>query len=69
MSSLGPGGLQRGSAVMEVRDAHISSHGKLCPIQTPEGVNIGLIHSPTVNAKVDKYGFCRACIGKLLMER
>lgn len=66
VSSLGPGGLQRGSAVMEVRDAHISSHGKLCPIQTPEGVNIGLIHSPTVNAKVDKYGFLQGLYRKVV---
>lgn len=66
VSSLGPGGMQRGSAVIDVRDAHSSAYGKLCPIQTPEGANIGLIHSLAVNAKVDKYGFLQAMYRKVI---
>lgn len=57
LSSLGPGGLSRQSAKLEVRDVHHSHYGRICPIETPEGPNIGLIGSMAVHARVDKYGF------------
>jgi DNA-directed RNA polymerase subunit beta len=55
--SLGPGGLNRKRAGFEVRDVHISHYGRICPIETPEGTNIGLISSLSIFAKVDDYGF------------
>ncbi|KAA0236763.1 MAG: DNA-directed RNA polymerase subunit beta [Armatimonadetes bacterium] len=57
LSSLGPGGLQRTSAKLEVRDVHRSHYGRICPIETPEGPNIGLISQLTTHARVDEYGF------------
>jgi DNA-directed RNA polymerase subunit beta len=57
LSALGPGGLNRKRAGFEVRDVHISHYGRVCPIETPEGTNIGLIVSLGIFAKVDKYGF------------
>ncbi|MEZ6045771.1 MAG: DNA-directed RNA polymerase subunit beta [Planctomycetaceae bacterium] len=57
LSALGPGGLNRKRAGFEVRDVHISHYGRICPIETPEGTNIGLISSLGVMAKVDDYGF------------
>ncbi|PJA95860.1 MAG: DNA-directed RNA polymerase subunit beta [Ignavibacteriales bacterium CG_4_9_14_3_um_filter_34_10] len=57
VSALGPGGLTRERAGFEVRDVHHSHYGRLCPIETPEGPNIGLISSLTIFAKVNKYGF------------
>ena len=57
LSALGPGGLNRKRAGFEVRDVHISHYGRICPIETPEGANIGLITSLGVYATVDKYGF------------
>ncbi len=57
LSALGPGGLSRQSAKLEVRDVHHSHYGRICPIETPEGPNIGLIGSMAVHARVDKYGF------------
>lgn len=57
LSSLGPGGLQRTSAKLEVRDVHRSHYGRICPIETPEGPNIGLISQLTSHARVDEYGF------------
>src|SRR5262249_49509026 len=54
---LGPGGLNRKRAGFEVRDVHISHYGRICPIETPEGTNIGLISSLSIYAKVDEYGF------------
>ncbi len=57
LSSLGPGGLSRQSAKLEVRDVHRSHYGRICPIETPEGPNIGLISQLTVYARVDPYGF------------
>ncbi len=57
MSALGPGGLTRERAGFEVRDVHYTHYGRLCPIETPEGPNIGLISSLTIYAKVNKYGF------------
>ncbi len=57
LSSLGPGGLQRTSAKLEVRDVHRSHYGRICPIETPEGPNIGLISQLTTHARVDEFGF------------
>jgi len=57
LSSLGPGGLQRNSAKLEVRDVHRSHYGRICPIETPEGPNIGLISQLTTHARVDEFGF------------
>jgi DNA-directed RNA polymerase subunit beta len=57
LSSLGPGGLQRTSAKLEVRDVHRSHYGRICPIETPEGPNIGLISQLTSRARVDEFGF------------
>ena len=57
LSSLGPGGLQRSSAKLEVRDVHRSHYGRICPIETPEGPNIGLISQLTSHARVDEFGF------------
>ncbi|TWT73641.1 DNA-directed RNA polymerase subunit beta [Posidoniimonas polymericola] len=57
LSALGPGGLNRKRAGFEVRDVHISHYGRICPIETPEGTNIGLISSLAMYASVDDYGF------------
>ena len=57
MSALGPGGLTRERAGFEVRDVHYTHYGRLCPIETPEGPNIGLISSLTIYSKVNRYGF------------
>jgi len=57
LSALGPGGLNRRRAGFEVRDVHISHYGRICPIETPEGTNIGLISSLAIFATIDKYGF------------
>jgi DNA-directed RNA polymerase subunit beta len=57
LSALGPGGLNRKRAGFEVRDVHISHYGRVCPIETPEGTNIGLIVSLGIFSKVDEYGF------------
>ena len=57
LSALGPGGLSRERAGFEVRDVHHSHYGRMCPIETPEGPNIGLIGSLSTYAKVDEYGF------------
>jgi DNA-directed RNA polymerase subunit beta len=57
LSALGPGGLNRKRAGFEVRDVHISHYGRICPIETPEGTNIGLIASLSLYSQVDDYGF------------
>jgi DNA-directed RNA polymerase subunit beta len=57
LSALGPGGLSRERANFEVRDVHHSHYGRMCPIETPEGPNIGLINSLSTYAKVNRYGF------------
>ncbi len=57
LSALGPGGLNRKRAGFEVRDVHISHYGRICPIETPEGTNIGLIASLSIYADLDAYGF------------
>lgn len=60
LSALGPGGLSRERAGFEVRDVHNSHYGRMCPIETPEGPNIGLIGSLSTYAKVNEYGFIEA---------
>lgn len=60
LSALGPGGLNRERATFEVRDVHYTHYGRMCPIETPEGQNIGLISSLTTYAKVNEYGFIEA---------
>jgi DNA-directed RNA polymerase subunit beta len=57
LSALGPGGLNRRRAGFEVRDVHISHYGRICPIETPEGTNIGLIASLAIFSAIDEYGF------------
>ena len=57
LSALGPGGLNRKRAGFEVRDVHISHYGRICPIETPEGTNIGLIASLAIFGQIDEYGF------------
>ena len=57
LSALGPGGLSRDRANFEVRDVHTSHYGRMCPIETPEGPNIGLINSLATYAKINEYGF------------
>lgn len=57
LSALGPGGLTRDRAGFEVRDVHFTHYGRICPIETPEGQNIGLISSLTTYARINKYGF------------
>ena len=66
LSALGPGGLNRKRAGFEVRDVHISHYGRICPIETPEGTNIGLISSLGIYAGVDEYGFLIAPYRKVL---
>ncbi|MEO2045760.1 MAG: DNA-directed RNA polymerase subunit beta [Pirellulales bacterium] len=73
LSALGPGGLNRKRAGFEVRDVHISHYGRICPIETPEGTNIGLISSLAMYATVDDYGFlvtpyCKLEEGRLTDE-
>ena len=57
LSALGPGGLTRERAGFEVRDVHASHYGRVCPIETPEGPNIGLIVSPAIYSRINEYGF------------
>ena len=66
LSALGPGGLNRKRAGFEVRDVHISHYGRICPIETPEGTNIGLISSLAIYAGVDDYGFLVAPYQKVV---
>ena len=60
LSALGPGGLSRDRAGFEVRDVHYSHYGRMCPIETPEGPNIGLINSLATYARINEYGFVEA---------
>ena len=60
LSALGPGGLSRERAGFEVRDVHYTHYGRMCPVETPEGPNIGLINSLASYAKVNQYGFVEA---------
>lgn len=57
LSALGPGGLSRDRAGFEVRDVHPTHYGRICPIETPEGPNIGLINALSTYARINKYGF------------
>ncbi|MDO5725208.1 MAG: DNA-directed RNA polymerase subunit beta [Tissierellia bacterium] len=66
MSALGPGGLSRDRAGVEVRDVHNSHYGRMCPIETPEGPNIGLITSLTTYARINEYGFIEAPYRKVI---
>lgn len=66
MSALGPGGLSRDRAGFEVRDVHNSHYGRMCPIETPEGPNIGLITSLTTYARINDYGFIEAPYRKVI---
>lgn len=66
ISALGPGGLTRERAGFEVRDVHNSHYGRICPIETPEGQNIGLISYLTTYAKINKYGFIQTPYRKVL---
>ena len=65
LSALGPGGLSRDRAGFEVRDVHYSHYGRMCPIETPEGPNIGLINSLACYARINEYGFVEAPYRKL----
>ncbi len=66
LSALGPGGLSRDRAGFEVRDVHPSHYGRICPIETPEGPNIGLISSLSLYAVIDRYGFLEAPYRKVV---
>lgn len=68
ISALGPGGLSRERAGFEVRDVHYSHYGRMCPIETPEGPNIGLITSLATFARIDTYGFIEAPYRKVNKE-
>ena len=68
LSALGPGGLNRDRATFEVRDVHYSHYGRMCPIETPEGPNIGLINSLATYARINKYGFIEAPYRKIDKE-
>ena len=66
LSALGPGGLTRDRATFEVRDVHPTHYGRICPIETPEGPNIGLINSLATYARVNKYGFIESPYRKVI---
>ena len=68
LSAMGPGGLSRERAGFEVRDVHHSHYGKICPIETPEGPNIGLIGSLATYASINKYGFLETLYRKVIHE-
>ncbi|MEG1743935.1 MAG: DNA-directed RNA polymerase subunit beta, partial [Clostridia bacterium] len=73
LSALGPGGLSRDRASFEVRDVHYTHYGRVCPIETPEGPNIGLINSLALYARLNEYGFIetpyrRVVDGKVTMD-
>ena len=65
LSALGPGGLSRDRASFEVRDVHYTHYGRMCPIETPEGPNIGLISYLATFAKINEYGFIEAPYRKI----
>ena len=68
LSALGPGGLSRERAGFDVRDVHLSHYGRICPIETPEGPNIGLIGSLATYARVNEYGFIETPYRKVVRE-
>ncbi len=69
LSALGPGGLSRERAGFEVRDVHHSHYGRMCPIETPEGPNIGLINSLSTYAKINEYGFMESAYRRVDKEK
>ena len=69
VSALGPGGLMRGRAGFEVRDVHPTHYGRLCPIETPEGPNIGLINSLALYSRTNRYGFLETPYRKITKKR
>ena len=69
LSALGPGGLSRDRAGFEVRDVHSSHYGRMCPIETPEGPNIGLINSLATYARINEYGFIEAPYRYVIHEK
>ena len=69
LSALGPGGLTRERAGFEVRDVHPTHYGRICPIETPEGPNIGLINSLATFARVNKYGFIESPYRKVVQQQ
>ncbi|MEQ1615492.1 MAG: DNA-directed RNA polymerase subunit beta, partial [Hyphomicrobiaceae bacterium] len=69
LSALGPGGLTRERAGFEVRDVHPTHYGRICPIETPEGPNIGLINSLATFARVNKYGFIESPYRKVVQQK
>ena len=66
LSALGPGGLNRERAGFEVRDVHPSHYGRICPIETPEGPNIGLINSLSLYSRINEFGFIEAPYRKVV---
>ncbi|MDR3344517.1 MAG: DNA-directed RNA polymerase subunit beta [Oscillospiraceae bacterium] len=68
LSALGPGGLTRDRAGFEVRDVHYSHYGRMCPIETPEGPNIGLISYLATHARINRYGFIEAPFRRVIKE-
>ncbi|HJX36216.1 MAG TPA: DNA-directed RNA polymerase subunit beta, partial [Dehalococcoidales bacterium] len=68
LSAMGPGGLSRERAGFEARDVHYSHYGRICPIETPEGPNVGLIGSLAIYGKVNKYGFIETPYRKVIRE-
>ena len=69
ISALGPGGLTRDRASIEVRDVHFTHYGRICPIETPEGQNIGLINNLATYARVNKYGFIETPYRKVIHKQ
>jgi DNA-directed RNA polymerase subunit beta len=69
LSALGPGGLSRERAGFEVRDVHPTHYGRICPIETPEGPNIGLISSLSCFARINEYGFIESPYRKVKDSR
>ena len=69
VSALGPGGLTRERAGFEVRDVHATHYGRVCPIETPEGPNIGLINSLATYARTNNYGFLESPYRRLSMAK
>src|SRR5947199_9831130 len=69
LSALGPGGLNRERAGMEVRDVHHSHYGRMCPIETPEGPNIGLIGSLSTYGRINNFGFVETPYRKVVNGR
>ena len=69
LSALGPGGLSRDRAGFEVRDVHPSHYGRICPIETPEGPNIGLINSMCTFARINEFGFIETPYRKVVNGR